>query len=76
MTNAHRINRGEMPDMRREKEGDFFMIEEDDPSKIVKLVTDLCTDRLPKHYKVRTTHTESPHDDLATAQARSNGLRP
>lgn len=53
VTNAHRINRGEMPDLRTAREGDFFMIEENDPSKIVKLITDLCVDRLPKHYKVR-----------------------
>lgn len=79
--NAHRINRGEMPDfgsagMKRGKKeasrgkqhvgkdvgapassplvslNDFFLIEEEDPTKLVALITELCVKRLPKHYKV------------------------
>jgi hypothetical protein len=50
--NAHRINRGEFPDLKRGPNSDFFLIEEDNPTKILKLVTDLCTQRLPKHYNV------------------------
>jgi len=52
VTNAHRINNGEFPDVRGGKESDFFLIEEEDPHKVVALVTDLCTKRLPNHYKV------------------------
>jgi hypothetical protein len=68
VTNAHRINRGEMPDLRTAREGDFFMIEENDPSKIVKLITDLCVDRLPKHYKVRLEGVKGGEKDGVTSQ--------
>jgi len=31
---------------------DFFLIEEEDPGKLVELITELCVKRLPKHYKL------------------------
>jgi exodeoxyribonuclease V alpha subunit len=56
--NAHRINRGEFPDIRRNKHSDFFFIEEEDPKKAAETIKELCTTRLPGYYKV------NPIDDI------------
>lgn len=52
ITNAHRINRGEMPNLRGGRNSDFFFIEEEDPLKVTETVKDLCTKRLPGYYKI------------------------
>jgi len=51
ITNAHRINKGEMPDLRGGRSSDFFFIEEEDPSKVAETIKVLCTQRLPGYYK-------------------------
>jgi exodeoxyribonuclease V alpha subunit len=58
ITNAHRINKGEMPELRGNKNSNFFFIEEDDPQKIVEIIQNLCAKRLPEYYKV------DPVDDI------------
>lgn len=50
--NAHRINNGEFPRLKGGKNSDFFFIEEEDPQKVVEIVKDLCSRRLPEHYGV------------------------
>lgn len=52
ITNAHRINRGKMPNLRGGRNSDFFFIEEEDPLKVAETVKVLCTKRLPAYYKV------------------------
>ena len=50
--NAHRINRGEFPDLKPGKDSDFFFIEREEPVRIAEAIRDLCTKRLPDHYGV------------------------
>ncbi|MDR1364221.1 MAG: ATP-dependent RecD-like DNA helicase [Oscillospiraceae bacterium] len=50
ITNSHKINSGEMPDLKGTL--DFFFIENNNADKITELVLDLCTRRLPNYYKV------------------------
>jgi len=50
--NAHRVNRGEFPQLNKGKRSDFFFIEENDPEKIPELICDLCARRLPDYYHV------------------------
>ena len=45
--NAHLINRGEVPDLRR-NEGDFFCLVRRDPEGVLDTVVDLCRRRLPE----------------------------
>ncbi len=52
VTNAHRINRGETPNLKGGKNSDFFFIEEEEPQKVVETITELCSKRLPNYYKV------------------------
>ncbi|MCB0582658.1 MAG: ATP-dependent RecD-like DNA helicase, partial [Phaeodactylibacter sp.] len=50
VTNAHRINAGEFPDIRTDKKGDFFFMEENDPERIAQTIASLVQQRLPKAY--------------------------
>ena len=50
VTNAHRINKGDFPELTGDPDRNFFFIEEDDPDEIAELVCSLIADRLPQHY--------------------------
>lgn len=52
ITNAHRINKGEMPLLKGSRNRDFFFIEEEDPQKVAETIRMLCTHRLPRYFKV------------------------
>lgn len=58
ITNAHRINKGQMPVLKGKKDNDFFFIEEEAPQKIAETIKMLCTRRLPGYYKV------NPFEDI------------
>ncbi len=47
---AHNINKGIIPNLNIEKEGDLFFIEMSDPNKIPQLILELCSERLPATY--------------------------
>ncbi len=49
VTNAHAINRGELPIL-DDKDGDFFFLTRDDENIIAKTIVDLCLYRLPRTY--------------------------
>lgn len=48
VVNAHRINRGEPPEI-SSKNGDFFLIRRESQEDIVSTIIELCTKRLPKY---------------------------
>jgi exodeoxyribonuclease V alpha subunit len=49
--NAHRINSGEMPIRKTDEKGsDFYFIEQDDPERIIEIIRDLVSDRIPKRF--------------------------
>lgn len=52
ITNAHRINKGENPDLRGGSNSNFFFIEQEDNEGVINTIVDLCTRRLPNYYKV------------------------
>ena len=49
VTNAHAINRGEMPRL-DSRDGDFFFLPRADDASLVATVVQLCATRLPKTY--------------------------
>lgn len=49
VTNAHAINRGEMPNL-SVKNNDFFFLARQNDREVSQTVTDLCKNRLPKAY--------------------------
>lgn len=46
--NAHRINGGELPDLKNVK-SDFFFMRRNSEEELTRLIRDLCTTRLPKN---------------------------
>jgi exodeoxyribonuclease V alpha subunit len=52
ITNAHRINKGEFPELRSDKKSDFFFMEADNLPQIVEQIQSLCKKRLPTYYQV------------------------
>lgn len=48
--NAHAINAGNFPNIQNGHDTDFFFIKQEDAEEIVKLITGLVGDRLPKKY--------------------------
>ncbi|MDD5863302.1 MAG: ATP-dependent RecD-like DNA helicase [Firmicutes bacterium] len=46
--NAHRVNRGEMPELKNVK-SDFFFMRRQSEETVASLIRDLCTTRLPKN---------------------------
>ncbi len=52
ITNAHKINHGEYPDLSNGKGTDFFFQGVEEPEKAVPLIVDLVRNRLPKFYGV------------------------
>ncbi len=58
VTNAHRINKGDFPELTGDTDRNFFFIEEEDPDAITELICSLIADRLPQHYDYH------PMDDI------------
>lgn len=52
VTNAHAINRGEMPYMQNDRDADFFFLEVSEPDQVVETVCGLCAARLPRTYRL------------------------
>ncbi len=52
ITNSHKINSGQMPDLKIKNNSDFFFISETEPENMVSIIKELCSQRLPNHYKV------------------------
>jgi exodeoxyribonuclease V alpha subunit len=51
ITNAHRIRRGQMPDVRGTKrDSDFHFVERDEPEKIVATLVKLVKERIPQRF--------------------------
>ena len=50
ITNAHRINRGEMPVLDNKHALDFFLFKEEDPEKAAALVVELVQERIPRKF--------------------------
>ena len=50
ITNAHRINQGEMPVLDNQNSRDFFIFKEEDPDKAADLVVELVQERIPRKF--------------------------
>ncbi|HTI15609.1 MAG TPA: ATP-dependent RecD-like DNA helicase [Dictyobacter sp.] len=50
VVNAHRINQGQLPNVKVEATSDFFFMSEEDPLRAQQLIVDLVHRRLPARY--------------------------
>lgn len=54
VTNAHRINKGEMPLLKSGEKTDFFFANIEDPKKAAEYIVSLVKEKLPKVYNIRS----------------------
>jgi exodeoxyribonuclease V alpha subunit len=55
VVSAHRINTGELPELRPDPAGDFFFLRAEDPAQAQRMVVDLVARRLPARYALDPT---------------------
>lgn len=63
--NAHRINRGELPDISNGRDTDFFFMENEDAGAAASQIVELVRTKLPKYY-----HTEPAQIQVLTPMQR------
>ena len=68
--NAHLINHGQVPDLRR-NEGDFFCLARRDPEAVLDTVVDLCRRRLPERMGIPADQIQV----LSPTRRRGTGTR-
>jgi exodeoxyribonuclease V alpha subunit len=68
VTNAHRINQGEFPDISYHPQGDFQFIEAENPEDVIKIILDLVSHRLTK------SHRFHRFDDIQVLSPMKRGL--
>ncbi len=51
VSNAHKINQGEFPDLSHHPGSDFQFIEAENPEDVVNVIVDLVSNRLPKSHR-------------------------
>ena len=70
VTNAHRINQGQMPRLRArgaDDDRDFFFLTREDPEDAAQAIVDLCARRLPARYGL------DPLDDIQVLSPMHKG---
>ncbi|MFN0057943.1 MAG: ATP-dependent RecD-like DNA helicase [Planctomycetota bacterium] len=52
VVNAHRVHRGELPDVARTAEagGDFFFVEREEPAELLAVLKELMVERIPRRF--------------------------
>lgn len=68
ITNAHRINKGQFPEIAPKTDSDFFFIESQNPEDVLKNIVTLVTQRLPKKYGFH------PRDEIQVLAPMKRGL--
>lgn len=66
--NAHRINRGDFPDIRNMSDSDFYFIDAQSPEEVLSHIVTLVSQRLPMKYKF------NPMDDIQVLAPMKKGL--
>ncbi len=67
ITNAHRINRGEFPDLSSGAHSDFFFLKAEEPHEVLENIVSLVSKRLPKSYRL------NPIDDIQVLAPMKRG---
>ncbi len=58
ITNAHRINKGLLPDVSNGRNTDFFFMEKETPEETAEAIVELVRTKLPRYYKVRPSEIQ------------------
>ena len=74
ITNAHRINQGQQPDLSNGKDTDFFFMERPEPEQAVETIVELVCRKLPQYYEIapQAIQVLTPMQRGAVGAARLN----
>jgi exodeoxyribonuclease V alpha subunit len=56
VVNAHKVNKGEFPDVQRKEGSDFIFIKKEEPEAILDTILELIASRLPKSFRFHKFH--------------------
>jgi exodeoxyribonuclease V alpha subunit len=68
ITNAHRINQGQFPDLSSGALSDFFFLKAEEPQEILEQIVSLVSKRLPKSYRLNSI------DDIQVLAPMKRGI--
>lgn len=68
ITNAHKINKGEFPDLATGPHSDFFFLKAEEPADVLKHIVSLVSQRLPKSYRL------NPIEDIQVLAPMKRGV--
>ena len=74
ITNAHRINHGQMPDLSNGSRSDFFFLEIEDPETAAEEIVSLVKERLPRAYHTRDIQVLTPMQRGVVGAANLNQM--
>ena len=74
ITNAHRINHGQMPDLSNGRRSDFFFLEIEDPETAAEEIVSLVKERLPRAYHTRDIQVLTPMQRGVVGAANLNQM--
>lgn len=78
ITNAHRINQGQMPDLSNVPDSDFFLFKTDEPQRAAELCVELVQERIPRRFAIPPSDIQvlSPmHRGVAGVGALNNAIQ-
>ena len=75
ITNAHRVNAGDLPVLEAPAESDFFFIHEEDPEKVVTTIKTLCRDRIPRKFGLAVQVLTPMHKGVCGAENLNRELQ-
>ena len=75
ITNAHRVNAGELPVLDAPAESDFFFIHEEDPEKVLATIKTLCSERVPRKYGLEPQVLTPMHKGVCGAENLNRELQ-
>ena len=58
ITNAHRINQGQMPDLSNATSSDFFVFKTEDPQRAAELCVELVRERIPRRFAIPSSDVQ------------------
>ena len=67
ITNAHRINHGEMPVIDNDGARDFFLFKTEEPERAAQLCVELVTERIPRRFGI-------PPEDIQVLSPMHRGV--
>lgn len=75
VTNAHRVNEGQLPVLDAPEESDFFFIEQEEPEQVLETIKTLCRERIPRKFGVEAQVLTPMHKGVCGSENLNRELQ-